>query len=113
MKGLEIIYKGQRTCISTEFMSTIFIYQNYGDYFIEVGGTDFSNGKSGIAHKWIDSKLGFGDKIIINIIEKDSCESTQPKEISAPLTENTDEFNMRLIAQFRVLEQLLKNQGLI
>ena len=38
-KDLVIFYRNKQIVISTEFVSTILLYQSFGNYFIESGRT--------------------------------------------------------------------------
>jgi|GEM_PF-5560807 len=117
MKDLEIIFNRESIYISTEFMSTIFIGYNYGEYFIEAGRTDFSTNKLGVSHQWINSKLKDGDHLTINVLKKDDLTSRQPKTIvnqkNDLMPENSDEFNLRLLSKFKTIEKLLKKEGVL
>lgn len=113
-KDLVIFYRNKQIVISTEFLSTILLYQSFGNYFIESGRTEFS---TDINHKCIDTKMDIGEQIMIKVLEKGahkSSELTLTELIDDSKKSKVDEdFPHLLLRKFRTLEKLLLKEGLI
>ncbi|GHE37080.1 hypothetical protein [Sphingobacterium griseoflavum] len=120
MNGIIINYKGQEINISTAFLSTIFLYQDYGTYFVEVGGTERNPDGTGMSYKWLDTKIALGETIEVNIVgnENKTLSSTVTEKAELPesvtlLEENNEEFHSRLLDKFYKLQNILIKKGLL
>ncbi|WP_140938499.1 hypothetical protein [Sphingobacterium lumbrici] len=120
MTAFEITFRDKTIFVDSPFMATIFIYQSYGHYFIEVGGSETKSDELTLSHKWIDSKMKIGESVEISIIEENTCIPSKPIETKRAFSESEptfkeeiSEFHARMLDKFYTLQNFLKNEGMI
>lgn len=117
MNDIKIWFRNKIFDITVDFPTSIFLYQRFGYFYIQVSGIDGNN----VVHRWIDEKIELGESIEFQVIDNlDKSVSSKPIETKKAFADNSPlsdselhEMYIQQLEKFNRLEEFLKKEGLI
>ncbi|MFD2596010.1 hypothetical protein [Sphingobacterium griseoflavum] len=112
---MKMRFRNDISYVTVDFPVSIFVYQRFGYFHLEVSGLDSKE----TIHKWIDEKIEVGEYIefeVVDIEEHLSTEAAQKEAafVDVPLGEDgLKEMYAQQLAKFYALQAYLLREGLI